>query len=591
MIATRPAPSSPFLGAAANVYVPSEPEAVPLAEAFVLPPLAAVNPKASSSTAPTLLDETVVHPVTQTGFRDIWMAVFFLLHLLVVLAVAGQAIGSSSSSPAHPLDPNATSSTRSLYALIALFVLIMTIAASFASSLVLVLVVSQASRVIWLMLWWNILSLGALSVLSLLSMQLLPAVFLGVLTALSYCYYHSVKDRIPFTSAVLATACAGLKDRLLTLLTTSAGVALLQAAWIAVWSAMVFAIGKRYEGYDDDLNLPGPLLALLLFSLFWTAQVISYTLYSTSSGVVACWYFQPGHPAPVRGSLFRALTTSFGSIVFAALTVAIVTTLRALLHILRRRQEEDSDRRRRRGERDAGDDLVRLVVSCFLMILEGLLRGLEDTLRYLNRYALVYVAAYGTDFLTSGKLVMDLFQRKGWTMLINDNLLSTCLTMVAALLGLVGAVTGAAVLPLLIYSGGWRAALGQDYEDTAPLAWCAIGGAAGGLIALAVGSGLVYMVDSAAAMIFVCFAEDAAMLQATHPQDYDNLVTAWLRAHPEAPIEGVASRLGGGCEGDRDVELQAYAYPYSPSISPTAPTMPHSTALSQPPPFNPSYYR
>ncbi len=121
---------------------------------------------------------------------------------------------------------------------------------------------------------------------------------------------------------------------------------------------------------------------------------------TTVCGAVACWWFQPNRAAVVRGSLFRATTTSFGSICFGALVVALIQALREFLHAIRTQAQ------RRRG-RDRN-----LPLECLIGVAEWLLNWVEGALRYFNMYAYCYVAAYGLDFVASGRQVTSLFQRR-----------------------------------------------------------------------------------------------------------------------------------------------------------------------------------
>ena len=47
-----------------------------------------------------------------------------------------------------------------------------------------------------------------------------------------------------------------------------------------------------------------------------------------------------------------------------------------------------------------------------------------------NRYAFCYVAIYSLDFQGASKSVMKMFGERGWTALINDDIVDVVLTMV-----------------------------------------------------------------------------------------------------------------------------------------------------------------
>lgn len=65
----------------------------------------------------------------------------------------------------------------------------------------------------------------------------------------------------------------------------------------------------------------------LLLALFWGQQVVQNILTCTTAGVVATWWYRERSEGSVTGSLYRSMTTSFGSICFGSLLVAILQTL------------------------------------------------------------------------------------------------------------------------------------------------------------------------------------------------------------------------------------------------------------------------
>ena len=110
-----------------------------------------------------------------------------------------------------------------------------------------------------------------------------------------------------------------------------------------------------------------------------------------------------------------------------------------------------------------------------LCLVDCLLRCLEDILEYFNKYAYIYVGMvsfasvcrnfvffslvyvvfkgadtiqclsttqqYGYSYLEAGKNVMTLFNQKGWSIIISDNLISNVLSLFCLIIGaLVGCV-------------------------------------------------------------------------------------------------------------------------------------------------------
>ncbi len=502
---------------------------IPLVEAYVVPPLAAVHPK-PSSTVSSSLDETVAHPVSTGGFRDIWAAVLFIIQLLVVLLLAVQGLSSLKTVPTGPLS-SSLQLTPSLLLTAVLFFLTTTTVASVAGSSVLYLVVHNAEEVIHWMLYANIATTAVMGILSLLALQPLGCLLFFAWTFVNYCYMRSVQDRIPFASALLQSACAALKPHFTALLLVGAACLVSQLAYTIIWSLAAVFVHSTYlqkerdaaydasPDSDSSFDLNSQFLGywlLLVLALYWSLQVAHYVFSTTTGGSVACWYFQPRHPAPVKASLFRASSYSFGSICFGALLISLVQTLRYLVDMLKRRQ--GSRDRSRRAESE-----LSLLAVCFLFALDLFLRCVEGALRYISKYATAYVAAYGYDFLTSGKHALNLFERRGWTALINDNLIAYTLFLLTFGVALVGGITGAIALPALAF----LLLPGQPPAGGAAVQLLGAGLLLGVVQAIVVGSMLLQMVEAAVTMLFVCFAEDPAALQVFHPDEHAVLVRAW----------------------------------------------------------------
>lgn len=81
-------------------------------------------------------------------------------------------------------------------------------------------------------------------------------------------------------------------------------------------------------------------LFLLFVSYFFTHQVIQNTVHVTVGGLVGNWWFEPSEASSccssaLNNSFLRAVTTSFGSICFGSLLVAILDALRLLANTAR----------------------------------------------------------------------------------------------------------------------------------------------------------------------------------------------------------------------------------------------------------------
>jgi hypothetical protein len=172
-------------------------------------------------------------------------------------------------------------------------------------------------------------------------------------------------------------------------------------------------------------------------------------MHVTTAGTVATWWFVPDEATSwfsqaQRDSLYRALTSSFGSICFGSFLVAIVQALRALEQYTR-------------DERDY--QFLTCIIQCILACIESFIE-------YVNRWAYVYIGMYGFSYLEAGKNVVELFQNKGWTVVITDDLAANVLSLIALSIGLASGIVGLVLgymSPNMFVSLGYEEAHGPAF--------------------------------------------------------------------------------------------------------------------------------
>ena len=116
------------------------------------------------------------------------------------------------------------------------------------------------------------------------------------------------------------------------------------------------------------------------FAFYWISQVIKNTVHVTVSGLFAAYYFM-GTPDPSRAgkctisvrnptakAAGRALTTSFGSICYGSLIIAIIQTIRSIV---------------RSAAQSSANDGNLLAVFC-LYCIDCLLSMIEALAEYFN---------------------------------------------------------------------------------------------------------------------------------------------------------------------------------------------------------------
>jgi hypothetical protein len=373
---------------------------------------------------------------------------------------------------------------------------------------VLTFLMRHAESLIRFTLWFNIATCLALGVAMIVVVnQPIVSVIMFLFALLNWCYMRAVQSRIPFASSNLKVACAAIKEHF-SVVFVSYLVVIFGTGWSFVWFLAFYgaiqaqsddsssSTGTDDYNNDDYSSVSTSYSAIFFFlsiSLYWGHEVLKNISHVTTAGSVASWWYDPNVTSVVTGSFCRATTSSLGSIAFGSLIVAILQVLENMA---------------RKGQRDGNvlACIARCIIACF-----------KNMAEYYNRWAFVYVGIYGDSFISSGKAVCALFKNRGWTTIINDNLIQRTLTMLALAVGLV--------------VGGIGAAIGSlDKFDSIPNASWALFGI-GLVIGIFLTLILVSVVDSAVATVFVCFAESPQVFEQTHPALYYDLTASWRECH------------------------------------------------------------
>lgn len=288
-------------------------------------------------------------------------------------------------------------------------------------------------------------------------------------------FFFLWRSRIPFATTVLKTVASVIEQYPGSTYIAYASY-LVQFLFVFLWACcVVFA-----QSFPQTIMIV--ISIFLLFSFYWTSQVIKNTIHVTTSGAVATWYFMRGTGMPhnpTLASFRRTVTTSFGSVCLGSLLVALLQTLRAIL----------------RGIKGRVGSLIAAILDCILGLIESLFQ-------YFNRYAFAQVAIYGKTYCRAAKDTWELVKSHGVEAIINDNLIGGVLSMGALLGGLMTGVLGG-VLGALILEKYWIS--------------CAVAGFVIGFTFVLL---TMEVVDSGVCTIFVSFAMDPAVLRNTDPELY-----------------------------------------------------------------------
>jgi len=305
--------------------------------------------------------------------------------------------------------------------------------------------------------------------------------FVGAIDLLLIYFWRS---RIPFATAVLETA-AGVIQQYPATTSFAVGACVVNVIWLIVWIfAFAGMLSQNYTWFGQ---------VFLVFSLYWTFQVIKNLLHVTVSGTVATWYFLGENSQnPTVGAFKRAITYSFGSVCLGSLLVALIQTARWMVRSFQSKNQNN-----------VAAQFISCIVICLLNMLDRLVQ-------WFNKYAYIQVATYGKSFITAATDTWKLFEERGMEALINDDLISGVLIM--------GSFVGAIIVGII--AGIWSHAV----LETLP--W-GVAATAGFFIGYFMMIFSMQVIDSAVATIFVCFAEDPQPLQRNDKKLYERFVMTY----------------------------------------------------------------
>lgn len=169
-----------------------------------------------------------------------------------------------------------------------------------------------------------------------------------------------------------------------------------------------------------------------------------------------------------------------------------------------------------------------------LCIVECILHYVSRIAQYFNKWAMVYVGLYGYDYLTAGRRVMDLFHHRGWSAIINDNLVHRTLVLVSIVIG-----TGTGLVGIVLARvTGWATAALGDVDDGSSNN--DVGGYTARwvfticfLIGISMAYILMTVVLSAVDTVIVSFAEAPTEFEMNHPALSQNMIVKWQEVYPD----------------------------------------------------------
>ncbi|KAG0215930.1 putative choline transporter, neither null mutation nor overexpression affects choline transport [Mortierella sp. GBA30] len=333
----------------------------------------------------------------------------------------------------------------------------------------------------------------------------------GILVLFLYKYWAS---RMQFAVLLLKTVTSVTRKYPGTLAVAFSGL-FVQIAWSAFW---IFSLAINYsvfqrisncrveDGQDGkskvvcDNNQLYLVMIYLNFVMFWNTEVVKNVVHVTISGVFGVYYFFEGSasgvPAsPTLGSAKRALTTSFGSICFGSLLIALLQTLRYILNSLR----SDSD--------DALSAFLAMCADCILSCFEALFE-------IFNKFAFTQVAMYGKPFVQAARDTWEMIKDRGVEAIVNDSLVGNVLGMGSFAVALSSALYGYLFLKVV------QPSFYQTEDQILVVIAVVVLEMILGAVMMSVPNNVI---DSGVTTTFVALAEDPQVLYKTKPELYNEI--------------------------------------------------------------------
>jgi len=437
-------------------------------------------------------------------FKDVWAGCLFYVNLVAIIAVAGSFGKDAFSDNISENENEEDDISDSAYTGVIKSAVVAGVIALTTSGFMLIIMMAIAETLIKTALIMCVVFAVFYVIGSVYAGQIVFIIVSLVLLACTVCYAKLVWPRIPFATANLVTG--------ITIIRANCGVsvaayvfALFTFGWSMIW---VVALTGVYDqqckdtAEDETCEVNGGFMFLLLVSFYFTSEVIKNVVHVTVAGVSGTWWFSPDEASSccssaITSSLLRASTTSFGSICFGSLLVAVIQAMKEMA----------------RQARQNGENQI------LLCIVECILGCIQSIVEYFNKWAFIYVGLYGYGYCEAGKNVMTLFRNKGWDVVIADDLVGMTLFLVSVI---VGGLTGGLAVAFELYSDWFK-----DFDDNA--LWIAF--FIGFVIGLMVCFILMSTIGSSVNSVIVLFAEAPSEFQENHPELSNKMRAAYVAAH------------------------------------------------------------
>ena len=196
-----------------------------------------------------------------------------------------------------------------------------------------------------------------------------------------------------------------------------------------------------------------------------------------------------------------------GSICFGSLVVGPVTLVRQIAVLFRPNADEAS---------------LLCLHQCLYCIQRCITSCVDYLTENINPWAMSYIGLYGYSFLDAGHHATDLFDKRGWAMIVSDDLIPNVLFLTTLAFGGVTGCFGFFISGL--------DSLHVTSLDEPGLASFVVGLAVG----IAISAVLFGIISSSVNAVVVCFASNPVDFERNHPDLSHEMRSAWREVWPGA---------------------------------------------------------
>jgi len=313
----------------------------------------------------------------------------------------------------------------------------------------------------------------------------------------SIAYTFTVWENIPFASANLYTALIAIRSCLPLM-----GLAFVFQIVAMLWSIVYFfasvGIYDKLEDCELDARVKMACYFAVAMSFVWTIQTLIHMMQVCIAGYIYRWWFKPkldtSEQLDVIGeSMVRAIVYSFGSICVGSLVVPISNFLRKIVEPLRPNGEETPFR-------------------ALVVVQECIVTSIDMLFSEFHEFAFIYVGMYGYSFFDAGKQANRLFEKRGWTEIVDNDLLNNLLTIVSLVIG---------------GTCGWIAIVVESSDRPALVSFCI-----GSVIGVTLSNILFSIITSSVNTVLCCFAGNPVEFRNNHPECSHVMREAWRESWP-----------------------------------------------------------